>query len=485
MRNEENFLADNIPTPKHPTYIMRHLLLLFLIWLSLPTFAENSDTISRIAIPKTYRYRLTLTDKAGSPFSLRHPEQFLSAKSLERRARMGISVDHHDLPVSPAYLEQIRHTGARIFNCSKWNNTVQVETHDSLLEQKLRELPFVTHVLKVYVSPEFMDAPSRHNRREELVADTTFCKDDYYGKAQQQVEQLHLPSLHDKGFRGGGMTIAILDGGFYNADIIEAFKQTKILGTRNFARPDSNIFEEHAHGMMVLSCIAPDMPNILVGTAPEASFYLLQSEDTWQEYRGEEDNWCAALEYADSLGVDIVTSSLGYTHFDTPEATLQYDWLDGQHELNSRSASLAASRGILLLNSAGNEGDETWKKIGFPADAHNILAVGAVDEHGVNTRFSSIGFTADHRVKPDAMARGGSAALLATDGTVSHANGTSFACPILAGAVACLYQAFPQKRPVEIIDAIHRSGSAYDKPNEVFGYGIPDMEKAYQILQDQ
>ena len=461
---------------------MRILYLLLFLWFSIPTFAQETES-ERIPLPKTYRYRLTLTDKAGSPYSLNHPEQFLSEKSIERRARMGISIDYHDLPVSPTYLEQIRQTGATVFNYSKWNNTVQVETHDSLLEQSLRELPFVSHVMLVYKSPEFAEANNCQNRTKELVADTIYCKDDYYGMAQKQVEQLGLPFLHTMGYRGNGMTIAILDGGFYNADIIPAFKTTKILGTKNFARPDSNIYEEHPHGMMVLSCIAPNQPHILVGTAPEASFYLLQSEDTWQEYRGEEDNWCAALEYADSLGVDIVTSSLGYTHFDRPAATLEYEWLDGHHELNSRSASLAASRGILLLNSAGNSGDESWKKIGFPADAHDILAVGAVDEEGVNTVFSSIGFTADHRIKPDAMARGGATALLATDGTVSQANGTSFACPVLAGAVACLYQAFPLKQPKEIIEAIHQAGSCYSKPNEVYGYGIPNMEKAFHILQ--
>ena len=454
------------------------LLLLLFLCVSSEALAEGAN---RISLPKTYRYRLSLKDKGGSPYSISRPEEFLSPKSIERRKRMGLAVDEYDLPISPKYLEAIRETGARVFNCSKWNNTVQVEVHDSLQEKKLRTLPFVTNILLVYVSPDSVSRHDTANRMREIVTDTVMTG-NYYGKSQAQIAQLHLDSLHAKGFRGNGMTIAVIDGGFYNADVIPAFKDTKILGVKNFARPDSCVFAEHPHGMMVLSCIAPDMPYRLVGTAPEASFYLLQSEDTWFEYRGEEDNWCAALEYADSVGADIVTSSLGYTFFDTPAATLKYEWLDGHHELNSRSGSLAASRGILLCNSAGNEGDGRWKKIGFPADAHDILAVGAVNEAGINTAFSSIGYSTDHRVKPDVMARGGNTALLHTDGTVTTANGTSFSCPIMAGAVTCLCQAFSNMRPVDIMNAVRQTGNFYDQPNEVYGNGIPNILEAYYRL---
>ena len=456
-------------------------LLLFLLFLGAtsPVMAEGA---TKVPLPPTYRYRLTLKDKGGSPYSVRHPEAFLSPKSIERRRRMGLAVDAHDLPVSPQYLEAIRKTGARIFNCSKWNNTVQVEVDDSLFVHTLRTLPFVTDILLVYASPDSVSLHDTTKRRHEIVADTV-SSTHYYGMSQQQVAQLRLDSLHARGLRGSGVTVAVIDGGFYNADVIPAFKDTRILGVKNFARPDSSVFAEHPHGMMVLSCIAPDMPHRLVGTAPEASFYLLQSEDTWFEYRGEEDNWCAALEYADSVGADIVTSSLGYTHFDTPEATLRYEWLDGHHELNSRSASLAASRGMVLCNSAGNEGDGRWKKIGFPADAHDILAVGAVDDSGANTVFSSIGYSADRRVKPDVMARGAAAALLHTDGTVTTANGTSFACPIMAGAVACLCQAFPHLRPADIMNAVRQSGNSCSQPNEVYGYGVPNMLEAYHLLR--
>lgn len=438
-------------------------------------------------LPREYRYRLTLTDKQHNPYRINRPEQFLSAKSIERRKRLGLKVDQHDLPITPAYLEGIIATGARIYNMSKWNNTVQVSLADTMdgVLSRLRALPYVSETLLVYTAPDSVmvkDVSDRLNHLYNLVEEMP-VEEDAYGKSATQVTQLNLRPLHDLGFRGQDMTIAIIDGGFYNADVLQALHDVKILGTRNFARPDVSVYEEHSHGMMVLSCMAPNMQNRIVGTAPDASYYLLQSEDTWFEYRGEEDNWCAALEYADSLGVDVVTSSLGYTHFDTPQATLEYRWLDGHHELNSRSASLAASRGILLCNSAGNEGDGTWKKIGFPADGHDILTVGAVDGRGVNTLFSSLGYSADHRVKPDCMAMGGQTCVLSSDGHVSTANGTSFSCPVMAGAVTCLLQAFRDKRPTEIIDAIHAAGSRADAPDEVYGYGIPDMYKAYQILK--
>lgn len=469
----------------------KYLLLIIVLFCTLcTTAAARGNKEPKQPFPHEYRYRLTLTDKNNNPYSVTHPEAFLSAKSIERRQRMGISVDHYDLPITPAYLQQIEATGARIFNSSKWNNTVQVslaDTTDGTLA-RLRALPFVSADLLVYVAPDSINSVDINSISQEARFVTNKLKyrespDSVYGYSQNQADQLNIPALHHLGFRGEGMTIAILDGGFNNADTISALRDAKILGTRNFARPGGNVYLEHPHGMMVLSCIAPNVKNSIVGTAPEASFYLIESEDTWFEYQGEEDNWCAALEYADSLGVDVVTSSLGYTHFDTPAVKMEYHWLDGQHELNSRSASLAASRGILLCNSAGNEGDESWKKIGFPADAKDILTVGAVSKDGVNTAFSSVGHSADGRIKPDCMAQGGGTTVLNPNGAITMANGTSFSCPVMAGAVTCLLQAFPGTRPQAIIDAIHKAGNNYEHPDEIYGYGIPDIYKAYEILK--
>lgn len=465
---------------------MRFLLLFFFTFISIaPLSAEN--TRSKESTAKEFHYRLTLTDKKNSPYSISRPQEFLSEKSLERRKRLGIKVDKYDLPITPSYLEKISATGAVVLNCSKWNNTVQVaitDTTGNTLSQ-LQALPFVSNALLVYSSPEGSEATKKSIRRpasNKLEYRTS--ADSLYGFSQTQADMLNIPALHALGYRGEGMTIAVIDGGFNNADRIDAFKSTKILGVRNFVRPDVDVYSEHAHGMMVLSCIAPHEEKSIVGTAPEASFYLFVSEDTYFEYQGEEDNWCAAVELADSLGVDVITSSLGYTHFDTPEVKLEYHWLDGEHELNSREASLIASRGILLCNSAGNEGDGHWKKIGFPADGKDILTVGAVNSDGVNTDFSSVGHSADGRIKPDAMAMGGQATVLDTDGCITYVNGTSFSCPILAGAVTCLMQAHPNKKPEAVIDAIHRAGNNAEHPDNIYGYGIPDLIKAHELLKN-
>lgn len=235
--------------------------------------------------------------------------------------------------------------------------------------------------------------------------------------------------------------------------------------------------------MMVLSCIAANEPHYLVGTAPEVSYYLLQSEDGESEQLVEEDNWCAALEYADSVGCDVVTSSLGYYQFDHKDQDHYYRDLDGHTAVNSRSASLAASRGIILLNSAGNSGMSAWKKIGFPADGRDMLAVGAVQSDSLNTRFSSIGNSADGRIKPDVMAMGQASAVYETDGTVTNANGTSFSCPTMAGAVACLVQAYPNRRPTDIIKALQQSANNAAHPDNIFGYGIPNVMKAFNLLK--
>lgn len=445
-------------------------------------YAQFEDLYSYKHLEKRYRYRVYLKDKKNSPYSTKRPEEFLSRRAIERRQRYGIKVDKFDLPVSPNYLQVLRDAGLHIHNASKWQNTVVVETADTTLMQAVRKMAFVDGVVRVWVGPDSMLVMDKSDRRTK-VKNTRDKMPSYYGTARFQVEMLNAHMLHDAGFRGEGMLIGILDGGFNNADAITGFKKENILGVRNYVDPSVDVYSESSHGMMVLSCIGANTPYNLVGTAPEAQFYLIQTEDGNSEQLVEEDNYCAGLEYADSLGCDVVTASLGYYKFDYPEMNHPYSALDGQTAINSRSASMAASRGILLLNSAGNEGDETWKKIGFPADARDILAVGAVRMDSTNTAFSSLGYSADGRVKPDAMAMGEDAAVFSTRGTTTTANGTSFSCPILCGAVTCLWQAHRDKTPLQIIDAVHRAGSYADAPNEVFGYGIPDLWKAHQLLQ--
>lgn len=465
---------------------MKHILTFLLLFSVLTIGAKDkkNDAPLKVAVEKMYRYRVTLTDKEGSPYSLSKPEQYLSAKSIARRTRLGIAIDQRDLPVNPHYLDGLRSAGIKVVATSKWQNTAMVEVRDRSSLAAIKTLPYVKDITLVYETQDSVSVNDKTDRHD-ILTNKMDSTQNYYGKAQRQVEMLGVQHLHDLGFRGEGMTIAVVDGGFYNTDCISALSDVHILGTKNFVRPDTSIYDEQPHGMMVLSCIATNRPYQLVGTAPGASFYLLQSEDAYQEYPGEEDFWCAAVEYADSVGCDIVTSSLGYMQCDSIFPRNTYIMLDGKTHLISRQASLAASRGIILLNSAGNSGDEAWKKIGFPADATDILTVGAVKADEENTVFSSIGFTADHRVKPDVMAMGGKTALLMPSGDTGTANGTSFSCPTMCGAVTCLWQAFPHLRPEVIMDAVRRASNNYGHPDEIYGYGIPDMRRAYELLKEQ
>lgn len=463
--------------------MMKQVLFLCILALATGTAQAqyDDDDYRYVKVEKRYRYRVSLTDKKNSPYTLKRPGEFLSPRSLKRRSRLGIRPDQHDLPVTPAYVQCLRDKGLSIHNMSKWQNTVVVETADTALMQDVRRMAFVSDVRLVWIGPDSVLVMDRPDRRKK-VRNERDTLHSYYGQAQQQVEMLNCQRLHEAGYRGEGMLIGILDGGFNNADTITGFNRANILGTRNFVNPATDVYGENSHGMMVLSCIGANVPYSLVGTAPEAQFYLIQTEDGRSEQLVEEDNYCAGLEYADSLGCDVVTASLGYYNFDHKEMNHPYAALNGQTAINSRSASLAASRGILLLNSAGNEGDNTWKKIGFPADARDMITVGACTADSVNTDFSSLGYSADGRIKPDAMAMGEDAAVLDTRGNTTTANGTSFSCPILCGAVTCLWQAHRDRKPTDIIDAIHRAGHYADRPNEVFGYGIPDMWKAHELL---
>ena len=287
--------------------------------------------------------------------------------------------------------------------------------------------------------------------------------------------------LHNIGHKGKGMTIAVLDGGFQNVDVIPAFKHANIVGTKDFVFPNSQyFFQETDHGTKVLSAMASNEPQVLIGTAPEARYWLLRCEDQQTEQAVEEDYWAMAAEFADSVGADIITSSLGYNEYDHASCYHQRD-LDGKTALISRTASMLAKKGIVLVNSAGNSGMGPWKKISFPADARDILTVGAVNIEKKNAPFSGVGPTQDGRVKPDVMALGSPATLISGRGTIVRDMGTSFSTPLVAGLVACLWQAFPDKTALEIINLVRQSGSSWKEPDNIFGYGIPNFWRAYMI----
>jgi len=443
---------------------------------------------------KYYIYRYTLKDKQGSPYSIEHPGRWLSHKSVERRKRQGLSVDSTDLPVSNKYLRQIEKTSSEtakrsekrstewlIIGTSRWNNTVLVRSNDTAIFRSIAALPIVAKAERVWESPDSIQKMVKQDYHETFNAWDSI-KGMAYGNGKEQIEMANGQRLHNIGMKGKGITIAVLDGGFQNANKIPAIQHANIIGAKDFVYPNSSYFyQETDHGTKVLSAMAANEPEVLVGTAPEARYWLLRCEDQQTEQPVEEDYWAMAAEFADSVGVDIINSSLGYNDYDGDSAYYHQRDLDGQTALISRTASMLARKGIILVNSAGNSGMGPWKKIVFPSDANDILTVGALNQEKKNAPFSGVGPTQDGRVKPDVMALGSPAALISGRGTVIRDMGTSFSTPIVAGLVACLWQALPDKTALEIIDLVRQTSSSYQKPDNIYGYGVPNFWRAYMI----
>ena len=427
----------------------------------------------------TLKYRISLTDKAETEYSLKKPQKFLSKKAIERRKRQGLRIDSTDLPVCKTYIDAIRNVGVKIVVTGKWDNFVTVSCNDSTLIERIAQLPFVAKTERVWIAPNMFEWNG--GKRDSLINNPKIYKDSIYGPAITQIQMSKADKLHEAGFRGQGMTIAVIDAGFHNADKITAMQNIQILGTKDFVDSNADIYGESSHGMSVLSCIGMNQPNVMVGTAPEASFWLLRTEDEYSEHLVEQDYWAAAVEFADSVGVDVVNTSLGYYSFDDKEKDYRLRDLDGQFALMSRQAARMADKGMVLVCSAGNSGSNAWKKITPPGDAENVLTVGAIDKQGQLAPFSSIGTTADGRIKPDVVAVGLASDVMRTNGNQGRANGTSSASPIMCGMVACLWQALPQLTAKEIIELVRSVGDRADYPDNIYGYGVPDMWKAYEM----
>lgn len=432
----------------------------------------------------TLKYRISLRDKAATAYSLERPEQFLSQKAIERRRKQNLAIDSTDLPVCRKYVDEIRRQGVNVIVTGKWENFVTVSCNDSALIDRIAALPFVRTAEKVWTAPktkgEMMSAT-----RDSVVNTPKIYTDSIYGPAITQIQLSNGDKLHDAGFKGQGMTIAVIDAGFHNLDKITAMQNIRVLGTKDFVNPQADLFAESSHGMSVLSCIGMNRPGIMTGTAPEASFWLLRSEDEYSENLVEQDYWAAAVEFADSVGVDVINTSLGYYAFDDKSKNYKYRDLDGHHALMSRQASRIADKGMVLVCSAGNSGMGSWKKITPPGDAENVLTVGAVNKRALLAPFSSIGNTADNRIKPDVVAVGEGSDVIRTDGNQGKANGTSFSSPIMCGMVACLWQACPKLTAKELIELVRSSGDRADCPDNIYGYGVPDIWKAYNSYKQK
>jgi subtilisin family serine protease len=307
-----------------------------------------------------------------------------------------------------------------------------------------------------------------------------------YGAANVQIEMIGGSKLHEMGFTGKGMTIAVLDAGFYNVDQINHFdslrQSGRLLGTKDFVQGGTQVFEDNSHGMSVLSTMAANTPGEIVGTAPQANYWLLRTEEAATEFIIEEYNWVAGAEFADSVGAWIINSSLGYTRFDDTLTSHTYNQLDGNTTPITIGADLAASKGILVINSAGNSGGDAWRFIGAPADGDSVLTIGAVNSERAYASFSSRGPSVDGRIKPNVCAMGQQSVLVVSSGEVARSNGTSFSSPILAGMAACLWQAHPTASAMEIFKAIEQSADQYENPDDMKGFGIPDFMEAHSIL---
>ncbi|MFT7613983.1 MAG: serine protease AprX [Parvicellaceae bacterium] len=426
------------------------------------------------------RYWVELSDKASTPYSISNPAAFLSAKAIDRRLNQGIDITLNDLPVDPSYVAQIAAVPTvTVWVTSKWFNAVSVEVTDSTMVDSILNLPFVVQVDTV----RMFNIDLKEEVFNEKSTGHTNYHDEYYGIAFKQIEMLGGHLLHSEGYTGRGKTIAVLDAGFRKVDSVDVFQnmiaEGRLVATKDMVDRDDYVFSSSQHGTAVLSCMGANLPGKMVGTAPGASFILIRSEDVSSESLAEEDNWIGGAEFADSLGADIFNTSLGYTEFNDTMMNHNYADLDGNTARISIAADIAASKGILVITSAGNLAEQPWYYISAPGDADSSLTVAAVDSFLVRAPFSSFGPSADGDLKPNVAAMGFRTACTFPNGEVRTANGTSFSSPVLAGMAACLWEAFPDKTNMEIKSLIEKHGHQYLNPDFSLGYGVPNFYRAY------
>lgn len=415
------------------------------------------------------RYIVFFKDKAGTSYSVSAPSQFLSEKAIVRRAKQGIMITEEDFPVNAAYINQVKATGAKTYFSSRWMNCVLVETSAAIIEQ-VRLLPTVSRIEFVAPNKKLSSARVKKERniKETAIAAATIS----------QLQQIGLTEMQADGYRGEGIHIAVFDSGFPGVNTASAFQhifqEGRLIDSYDFIAQSGNVFKYDEHGTEVLSVIGAYSENTFTGGAYKASFHLYVTEDVGSEYRVEEYNWLFAAERADSAGVDVINSSLGYNTFDDASMDYTQAQLDGKTAVISRAATNAIARGIVVVCSAGNEASNSWQKVTPPADANGILAIGAVTSTGLRSSFSSIGPTADNRIKPDVMAMGSGTSVVRPGGTVSTESGTSVASPLVASLVAGVLQAHPGVTVQDVYRAIVRSASQSTRPDNRYGYGIPD-----------
>lgn len=438
------------------------------------------------------RYIIYLKDKEGSAYDVKRPEEFLSYKAIDRRIKQHISITEEDLPVSKVYLNNLRKQNISLFFTTKWFNAVLAEFDDSKLTG-IESMPFVEKVIYAAPGSKLTGILTRHvdsNGSQSAYSSSVVIVDQSIETSSIvtdfQNKMMSVDVMHQKGFRGEKMMVGVFDSGFSNVNtssfFSHIFTDKKLVGGRDFVGNSGNVFQYDTHGTKALSCISAYKNSEFEGTAYNADLILCVTEDVSSEYRIEEFNWLFAAEYADSLGVDVINSSVGYSYFDDEAMDYTYEDLDGKTAVISLAATRAASKGIIVVSSQGNEGNNFWKYLNAPADADSIMAIGAVTADMERAVFSSFGPTSDGRIKPELSTLGVSVRVVSNDGVIGS-SGTSFSSPLVAGLVAGFWQAFPELTNTEVMEYLKITASNASQPDTLTGFGVPDFARAYNKVR--
>lgn len=432
-----------------------------------------------IYVEYEYQFRLTLKDKNTSRYSINKPEEFLSNRAIERRKKHNIPISETDIPISSDYIKEIEKVGGTIVAKSKWLNTVTVSC-DPQLEEKYKALPFVEDVVWVGRKERDLSKSSNKYKNESSSSNYNIKKSaTEYGSAWDNIVLNNGQVLHQKGFKGQGIDIAVIDAGFNSLTTNPTLKNMNLKGVKSFIYNKTNPYLLGDHGIWVSSCMATNKPGYYVGTAPESNYWFLSTEDEDEELPLEQDYWVTAIEYADSVGVDIVNTSLYYVNYDYPFEDPKYEEMDGKTAYATRSANMAADKGIFIVCCSGNHG--SW--VGTPSDSPYVLTVGSVFSGGRIGHFTAFGMTVDGRIKPDIVSLGSGAEVISINGEIDIRSGSSYASPIVCGLAACLWGAYPSLTNNQLREIIVKSSDRYQNPELPYGYGIPDMQKAMELAK--
>jgi len=434
-----------------------------------------------LAEAQTNQYFVFFKDKTGTPYSISEPTQFLSARSIARRQKQNIAINEEDLPVNPAYVNQVKTTGAITYFTSRWWNGVLVEG-DATTISNINALSFVNGSVLVAPGKKTLGGRLQSTKQKKNTGADQLVN-------QTQLQQIGLDEMHTMGYLGEGIRIAIFDSGFLGVNLSTPFSllftENRIKQIFNFVNNTDQVYQNDDHGTEVFSVMAANTAGVYIGGAYKAEYLLYLTEDVTSEYRIEEYNWTIAAERADSAGVDVINSSLGYYDFDDSSMNYAKSDLDGKKAVITRAASKAIEKGMIVVCSAGNEGGNSWKLVTPPADAAGILAVGSVNSLRTLSNFSSQGPTADNRIKPDVIAMGSGTSVVRSNGTLGNASGTSLASPLIASLAAGLLQAFPSLTATELFDAIVNSADQASNPDNLMGYGLPHFKAVKNYIESE